>query len=450
MTRLTWETPVLVIADDFTGANDAGAGLASVGARVHVLFDAVAPMQHSDVQVVSTDSRATSSALAASRTAAAVNAQKDVVRSGWLFKKIDSTLRGNPGAEIEAALLASEKKIALIAPAVPALGRTTLEGCCYIGGRLLTETEYASDPKTPVSNASVAARLREQTALPIGLIPLSLQENLREQIEAAAAEGKRLIVLDAQTDGDLQRIMQAADELAERPMLAGASGLSEALGRRLAGRAQQEDGSTTPDSVTPAAVSRLSSIALQAKAGSVKPVLAVIGSMSEIAQRQIARLAQQQPIRLIDVDISQLFAGASGAWRQAATEALQQGRHCVIRTCQQAEQRLAVASLCERYGLSRQQLGEQICAYLAALIADVLRDAKPSALYLSGGDVAMAVARGLGAQGFEISGQAAGCVPYGRLLQGDDNLLVLTKAGGFGDENTLVDIFRFIEEKASE
>ncbi|WP_380181963.1 four-carbon acid sugar kinase family protein [Kalamiella sp. sgz302252] len=450
MTRLRWKTPVLVIADDFTGANDAGVGLASVGARVHVLFDAAMPAEQSDVRVVNTDSRAVSAELAASRTAAAVSAQQEMTRDGWLFKKIDSTLRGNPGAEIEAALLASGKKIALITPAVPALGRTTLEGCCYIDGRLLTETEYASDPKTPVTSASVIARLSEQSTLSIGLIPLAKQENLPGQIEAAIAEGKRLIVLDAQTNEDLQRIMQAADELAERPLLAGAAGLSDALGRQLAGRAQQEYGSTTPNSVTPASVSRFSSILQQAKAGSAKPVLAVIGSMSEAAQRQIARLAQQQPIQLIDVDIGQLFNASSLAWRQAATEALQQGRHCVIRTCQQLEQRQEIAALCERYGLSRQQLGEQICTYLAELTADVLRDVTPSALYLSGGDVAIAVARGLGAQGFQIKGQVAGCVPYGYLLQGKDNLLVLTKAGGFGDENTLVEVFRFIEEKASE
>jgi len=29
-------------------------------------------------------------------------------------------------------------------------------------------------------------------------------------------------------------------------------------------------------------------------------------------------------------------------------------------------------------------------------------------------------------------------------------MLVMTKAGGFGDENTLVEIIRFIEEKSSE
>jgi len=55
-----WKTPVLVIADDFTGANDAGSGLAQAGARVHVLFGTEAPLPDdaADVLVISTDSRA--------------------------------------------------------------------------------------------------------------------------------------------------------------------------------------------------------------------------------------------------------------------------------------------------------------------------------------------------------------------------------------------------------
>ena len=64
MTSQPWKTPVLVIADDFTGANDAGSGLARAGAKVHVLFDSSTAHDASsaDVLVISTDSRAVSAA----------------------------------------------------------------------------------------------------------------------------------------------------------------------------------------------------------------------------------------------------------------------------------------------------------------------------------------------------------------------------------------------------
>jgi len=101
MTQKSWKTPVLVIADDFTGANDAGSGLAQAGARVHVLFSSETPLEAdaADVWVISTDSRALSAQEAAARTEAVVRRHQAFIAQGWLFKKIDSTLRGNVGAD---------------------------------------------------------------------------------------------------------------------------------------------------------------------------------------------------------------------------------------------------------------------------------------------------------------------------------------------------------------
>ncbi len=457
MTRLQWKTPVLVIADDFTGANDAGVGFARAGGRVDVLFDThQADALDADVRVINIDSRAAGAELAARLTAEAVRSHTGRVRHGWVFKKMDSTLRGNPGAEIEAALLASGAPAALIAPAVPRLGRTTQDGCCFIHDRLLTTTEYASDPKTPVTHDSVLLRLQEQSALPIGLIPLSAvrEDCLAEKIRARIDQGQRLIVVDAQNDDDLQRIVQAASQLAQRPLLAGAAGLSDALGNRLAesGNANRSATDNPTESRVATGVGEVVALHKHDSVLCRRAVLAVVGSMSETAQHQVARLQQHTTLCLIDIDITQLFSGWQdrGEWQRTARRALQQGEHCVIRTCQQADQRQAVAAMCERYDLSRQQLGERICLFLADLTDSILSEVVPAGLYLSGGDVAIAVARALGAQGFHIAGQVAGCVPYGHLLACKNDLLVLTKAGGFGDDNTLVDVFRFIEEKASE
>lgn len=432
-----WKTPVWVIADDFTGANDAGSGLARAGARVNVLFSGATAVDRpaADVWVISTDSRALSAQEAAKRTCQATEAGLDVVRQGWVFKKIDSTLRGNPGAEIDAAMEASGKTLALVAPAVPALGRTTLDGYCRIHGQLLTETEFASDPKTPVSDARVLVRLQEQSALPGAVLTLAEVRSigLETILQRHIVQGTRLLVADAESDDDLHRLMAAAARLEEKPLLAGASGLSDALGTLLS------SGVMVP---------------VQQVGAGGRPLLAVVGSMSEIAARQIARLQAHTSVVLVDVDISQLFRqpiwGDEPLWQQQALDALQQGQHCVIRTCQQADQRHQIAALCEQHHLSRQQLGEQICQLLGRLTAAILACATPGALYLSGGDVAIAIARQLGAKGFRIRGQLAGCVPFGHLLNAHQQMLVMTKAGGFGDENTLVEIIRFIEEKSSE
>ncbi|TKK17849.1 serine kinase [Enterobacter cancerogenus] len=415
--------PVIVVADDFTGANDAGSGLARYGARVNVVFDWHTPLKagEADAWVINTDSRAVEVNQARARVEQAIRHAGQQLTSGWVFKKIDSTLRGNLGAEIEGALTASGKSLALIAPAVPGLGRTTQQGCCFIDGVLLTDTEYATDPKTPITTANILHRLSEQTTLKAACIPrdtLKDAQRLAQQIAAMHTQGIRLVVIDADSEDDLRRVVQYAAQLDEKPLLVGAAGLSDALSCHL--YSQQRS-----------------------------PVLAVIGSMSETAQRQIAFLREHYPTEVIDIDIDDLFLhpGCSQRerWGTQVIQALRNGTHCVIRTVSRPEQRQEIDTLCQQYHLTRRQLGESISQFLGELTYAVLQQISPCGLYLSGGDVAIAIARRLGANGFCIKGQIANCVPYGYLLNCYPNMLVMTKAGGFGDEETLADVIRFTE-----
>ncbi len=86
---------VVVVADDFTGANDAGVSLALCGKKVSVAFHTPFT-QASDVLIVNTDSRALKASEAAERVAAL---GAEIADARWLIKKMDSTLRGNAGAE---------------------------------------------------------------------------------------------------------------------------------------------------------------------------------------------------------------------------------------------------------------------------------------------------------------------------------------------------------------
>ena len=414
-----WKTPVLVIADDFTGANDAGSGLAQAGARVHVLFGTEAPLPDdaADVLVISTDSRAVSASQAAERVAQVVQHFAAQLQQGWLFKKIDSTLRGNVGAETTAALHASGKRLALVAPAVPRLGRTTREGKVWVNQRLLTDTEFASDPKTPILSPRVLDQMQ------IDGTEIDLPTLRSDRLDAVLAAAHGVVVVDAENEADLARLITAAARLAEKPLLVGAAGLSDALGAAL--------------SVRPS-----------------RPVLAVVGSMSSSAQQQIATLLKQRAVEIVDVDIRQLFQQPAwpdrDRWIEQAAAALRAGRHTVIRTCQHESQRHDIGHLSQQHSVTRQQLGEGISQLLGEITHSLCRTQLPHALYLSGGDVAIAVAQALGASGFKIQGLVAGCVPHGVLLNSEFTLPVMTKAGGFGDENTLVVAIGFIEEKSSE
>jgi len=411
MNKQTAEHRVVILADDFTGANDAGVSLAQAGMRVEVALDE-SYISDAQARVFNTDSRALPAVEAAARVAALTEKVLEQNAPDWLVKKMDSTLRGNPGAEVAAIQQVAGAAAVIIAPAFPAARRVTRNGQCYVDGVLLSETEFASDPKTPVASASVGALFSGQV---VNIQPADLPQALA----AASVDAPVQLVVDAQTDAHLDEIVAHAMQARVRPLLVGSAGICDALSRRLA----------------------------PAKRGAV---LAIVGSMSEIAQKQLAVAATHPRSQQIFIDINDVFAPQSTNYREAIIAALSAGRHCLVHTCPDEQARHQVADLCERWGLSRAECGERICDFLGQLAKDVLAQTQADALYLSGGDVAIAVARQLGAKGFRIQGRAAGCVPWGYFSGCEWQRPVMTKAGGFGDETTLLRVLNFIEEKSSD
>src|ERR1019366_4651441 len=111
----------LLIADDLTGACDAAVHFARRGYRTNVRLES--HVEEAAVLAISTESRD----LAAPDLRQVMDdlAQRlPVTQARILFKKIDSTLRGNVGAEIAAAVTAFGCEAAVITPAFPAQGRT--------------------------------------------------------------------------------------------------------------------------------------------------------------------------------------------------------------------------------------------------------------------------------------------------------------------------------------
>ncbi|MEB1032812.1 D-threonate kinase [Citrobacter youngae] len=413
MSRHVVRPQILVIADDFTGGNDAGVSLALTGMTVNVAFT-LPCADDADVLVINTDSRALEAEQAAARVSELALTSQAGPQTQWL-KKIDSTLRGNPGAELDALMRITGKKRAIVALACPSVGRTTEQGQCLVNGIPVTQTEFASDPKTPVMSADICEVIQAQTTIACRAMSLNdYMQHLREP----AVETPQIWVVDARTDADLDVIVTDALMQDELPLLVGSAGICDALARHV----------RTPSS---------------------QCLLAVVGSMSEIAQQQIAAVYQDPQVGIF-IDIENIFSGSSTEYAQHIVRILSSGRHCIVHTSPDSEARHHIPQLCVRMGMNRAQLGEKICQFLGQLIRQVLQEVSPGALYLSGGDVAMAVADALKATGFRITDRVAQCVPYGHFVGGDWQRPVMTKAGGFGDETTLRQVLNFIEENMSE
>jgi D-threonate/D-erythronate kinase len=226
--RPTRARPLTIVADDLTGACDTGtlfAGRAPVPVTVWPRRAVEAP-----VRVVDTESRTLTPEEAADRvTIVAARA-----RAGSWFKKIDSTLRGPIGAEVDALMRALGVTTAVVCPAFPAQRRVVLDRVLLVGGVPIAETPIAHDPRFPGGSSSVVDLLRPQLDRALAWIPI---DQLRAGPVAMAARLRRLagtvIVADAETDADLYALVEAALAVAPAPLLVGAAGLAHALAGRL-------------------------------------------------------------------------------------------------------------------------------------------------------------------------------------------------------------------------
>jgi uncharacterized protein YgbK (DUF1537 family) len=415
---------MIVVADDFTGASDTGVQLAKKGARTEVMLtQQQKPSRRADVLVINTESRsmaAEQAAEAVSRALAPWQGQADLL----IYKKIDSTFRGNVGAEIEAAMAASGKSLALIAAAIPAAGRTTRNGECLVHQTPLLDTEFASDPRTPIVSSRIQTLIGLQSRLPVYEITLDQVRDggLDARLAQIADSGRAMVVLDAELDSDLAQIATAALALKTLPLLVGAAGLAGALPAESFLTARQN-----------------------------LPVLAVVGSMSEATRRQVEQARRQGRATVVDIDVESLLApdgepAVEAAIRQACT-VLDSQHHCVLRTSRSAEDRDLVEALATRYDISRQELGERVSRRMGEVTLAILDSTRTGGLFLTGGDMATAVASALGAEGYRIQSEVAPCIPCGTFINSDiEDLPVITKAGGFGSDNTLCDALYFIEE----
>ena len=203
----------LLLADDLTGACDAAVHFAMRGhpaAAAVSLDSAVGPARVWAVNTESRDLGPDGIVGLMAKASATLPAGPATV----IFKKIDSTLRGNAGLETAAALEAFGCDLAVFTPAFPAMGRTVERGTLRVA---------ASDGFAPVE---LAGWLRAQGVECCAHVSAGA-------IEGAMAAGARVVTLDAASDADLDCVVAEALALGRRILWAGSAGLAAALARAL-------------------------------------------------------------------------------------------------------------------------------------------------------------------------------------------------------------------------
>ena len=442
---------VILVADDLTGAADSGVTFAKYGARVVVCWTAdglEAAVPEADVVAYSTESRYCSAAEAVRRVSEIMASFPSIERSRgpvWIYKKIDSTLRGHPGPELAAviAALAGHRRAgdgtrsaqgdrrsagasrspgeafsrALVAPALPAQGRVTRGGVHYVHDVPLAETVFGSEVGTSDVGALIALAFASGTVRYLSLATLRQRNEAVAPMLTGPFLSPRVVVADAETEADLGALVELALATGTR-LLCGSAGLAEALAERLAGMGVW----------SPVAAARPQPAPQGQHSG--KGVLVVAVSRNPQTLRQIQALAAAG-VPVVRPAVPWFEDTAMGPDDVAADiAAALNGGATVLTTA----------------GLPPLPVpGVQLVTRLAEAVTALLGARDLAGLVLTGGDAAIAVGRALGATAMHLRGEIERGVPWGQLIGGGwDGLPVVTKAGGFGNEQTLLSAVEFL------
>ena len=412
---------IYVITDDLTGANDTAVQFAKKGLRTCVFLDTESASEKGlEVVVLNTESRSLPAPLAVERVRNAFHSLS-LSESDILFKKIDSTLRGNVVPEVEEALKLSKKEIAIVAPAYPKNRRTTVHGTHYVRGIPVAETEAAADPRCPVKLSHIPTLFQSQGSLPTASIPLEQvrMATLRERISTLAQEGRRILVFDAEVEEDLQRIVREVLASGRKSLWVGSAGLAEALSEQYI-RTRRIDGFFT----SPAVQSSLSP--------APRPALVILGSMSEVSTQQGEVFAHWAGIEPLILDPKETLKGNPQVREQVLESIhtqLREGKHTLLMSHRQKMEPSSNGSSDPIETLLRtfQGLGAGIDFSLC------------SGLIVTGGDIAMAVCEGMGVHSIEVLDETSPGIPLGLVRGGKwEGLPLVTKAGAFGSSDAFI------------
>ena len=403
---------LLVIADDFTGGLDTGVQFASRGIPTCVLTDLNADFSTAagecEILVVVAETRH----LPATE---AYDIVYHVARKGMdlgiehIYKKTDSALRGNIGAELAAVLQACNAGVLPFIPALPAMNRITRDGIQYIDGVPVSQSVFGRDPFEPVKESDVARLVSLQTDLPVG-------RAAPDQLSHCSG----IAVIDAADEEDLRQAGHSLSRIENLRVSAGCAGFASMLPELLS---------------------------LSSRGKPVLPVLdrglfVLCGSVNPITQKQLdcaekhgfTRLHIAPKVKLHP----EIFRSAEGravlsGWKDriAADEWL------ILDANDTDPRNMETAIRASEEGLSIEDVRQRISESLGIILSEISTAPAERTLLITGGDTLMKSMNRLNVYKMMPLTEIFPGVVLSKVVLGGRSRFVITKSGGFGEEDLL-------------
>ena len=409
---------LFIIADDFTGALDTGVQFAARGIPTRVITDPAADLARDwgDARVLVLDAETRHlPPLEAYDTVYRAARQAVEIGIPYLYKKTDSALRGNVGAELTALMRAAECRALPFLPAFPKMNRTTAGGVHYIEDKPVAESVFGRDPFEPVTESEVVKLLALQSGEKSRVYPVGF--------DPAALDGQEgILVFDAETDADLAR---AGAVLKERGLLRAAAGCAGfgAVEQELLGFADRA----------------------QASEPRLFPGFAVVcGSVNPITKKQLDAAEKAGFVRLAMSCDEKLTPGyfhtPEGKEKLKKWHEAFRANPCRIIDGNDAPGAESTIEWAAERGISIDGIRVGISGAMGDIVSEIADWEEVGTLLITGGDTLLSCMARMGVSELIPVAELYPGVVLSRFARNGKTRLVISKSGGFGEESLFVDL----------
>ena len=379
---------ILLIADDYTGANDTGIKIAERGYEVEVSLKTDEVIE-SDICVIDTESRNISGNDSRKIINKTLNSINNLDNYLFIYKKVDSTLRGNIKEECEEIIKYYKPEIVIFNPAYPVLGRKIIDGIHFVNDLRLKETEFASDPEKPVEEDDIR-KIFDTTSC----------HHTLEEVRNGLTIEEGVNTFDTELDSDLAEIAKKCLDLNKKILYIGSAGLCDALFDELIIK---------------------------------DPALAIVGSVSKENEMTVDYCAKMG-VKVLELTLKDFVEDKYENTLKTALETLDAGEDLLITTSKNRKSYDESKLYLENKGLNQD---EEFRNLIEVLVEEIVIKSKLSGLFITGGTTAFNALKALKASGTVLLRELEPGIIISEIKGLESELLMVSKAGAFGNERTI-------------
>ncbi|MGE5612775.1 MAG: four-carbon acid sugar kinase family protein [Bacillota bacterium] len=416
---------LMIIADDITGAIDTGVQFSKKGVHAFVTTELNVNFKELDssieVLIVDTESRHINAVHSYRRVYDIV---KDAVQNGIrnFYKKTDSMLRGNIGAELTALLHASKAKQLSFIPAYPQINRITCNGNQIIDGIPLEQTAHAKDPFNPVSTSNISQLIKQQSNVNVRLVKSSDYE----QAFKGNYELPEIVLFDAGSVEEMGQIGKMLKDENKFDLVAGCAGFAEVLAELFHFNVKKEY--------------------IKKRA---EKVLIISGSLNSVSIDQI-EFAQSKGVKghkltsEQKLDSKYMFSEEGDTLIRRICDGLIADGHYIITVASGQLEKDEAKEYALKKRLPIESLNMQIARNIGFLVKRILETVEIDALVVFGGDTLMGIMEKLGCKGITPHKEILSGVVVSDIVSEGHKFQIVSKSGSFGGRDVIFEILSFL------